>query len=145
HSEHTLKSLPSRATFILRPDDVLFPNAYDSMRGLAIVPPNFDGYIATNRFFVLRHKPQRILLEFVRHFFTKPEILALLKRECSGEINPGITRDALFDLKLPLPEPDEQQRILDGVHQIDAEKRRLYEDIARLDAEIDNKVRASVP
>jgi restriction endonuclease S subunit len=79
------------------------------------------------------------------HFFTKPEILALLKRECSGEINPGITKDAFFNLEVPLPEPDEQERILKGVHAIQAEKGRLYNEIDRLDGQIEEKTRASVP
>ena len=112
-SEHSPSSIPSRATFILQKDDILFPDIYDSMRGVAIVPQQFDGCIATNRFFVVRHNPDRILLDFVRHFFTKPEILALMKRECSGEINPGISKATFFDIRVPLPEPDEQRRILE--------------------------------
>ena len=50
-SEHTLSSIPSRATFVLQKDDILFPDIYDSMRGVAIVPQQFAGCIATSRFF----------------------------------------------------------------------------------------------
>ncbi|HUY14385.1 MAG TPA: N-6 DNA methylase [Terriglobia bacterium] len=144
-SEQTAKTIPNRATFILRENDILFPNIYDSMRGGAIVPRQFDGYVCTNRFFVLRYNPQRILLEFVMHFFTKPEILVLLKRECSGEINPGITKPAFFSLEVPLPERDEQENILNGVHDIQRDKERLCSEIARLDQRIEEKTRASVP
>jgi type I restriction enzyme M protein len=144
-SEHSPKSIPGRATFVLRENDILFPDIYDSMRGVAIATKKFDGYIATNRFFVVRHNPARILLDFVRHYFTKPEILALMKRECSGEINPGLTSDAFFGIRVPLPEPEEQRTILEGLHQILKEKQRLYDEIGRLDEEIESRARVCVP
>ncbi len=144
-SEHSPSTIPSRASFILRKDDILFPNIYDSMRGVAVVPERFDGCIATNRFFVVRHNPDKIVLELVRHFFTKPEILALLKRACSGEINPGITKAAFFDVRVPLPELDEQRHILNTIHGIQEEKRQLHEAIANLDRRIDHEMRVSVP
>ena len=68
-----------------------------------------------------------------------------MKRACSGEINPGITKAAFFDIRIPLPEPDEQRRILKGIHQIQEKKRQLHEAIAQLDDQIDNQVRASIP
>lgn len=145
YTEHTPKTIPGRATFVLQENDVLIPDIYDSMRGVAIVPKEFEGYICTNRFFVVRCNSERIKLEYVRHFFTKPEILALIKRECSGEINPGITKEAFFGISVPLPEIDEQSRILESVHEIESEKRRLYEEIAKLDNQIEKKVRVSVP
>ncbi len=144
-SEHSPSDIPSRARFILRKDDILFPDIYDSMRGVALVPQQFDGCIATSRFFVVRHNPDRILLEFIRHFFTKPEILALMKRACSGEINPGITKDAFFNIRIPLPELEEQRRILKSIRRIQKKKQQLYESIARLDGQIENHVRASIP
>src|SRR5207237_442987 len=98
--------------------DVLFPTIYDSMRGIAIVPKEYEGYIGTNRFFVVRHDPTQISLEYMRYFFSRPEILALIKRECSGEINPGIIKDEFFNIKVPLPYIDEQQKILVEVHEI---------------------------
>ncbi len=144
-SEQTGKAIPNRATFVLRENDILFPNIYDSMRGVAIVPQQFAGCICTNRFFVLRRKPGMILLEFIRHFFTKPEILALLKRECSGEINPGIVKPAFFDLEVPLPDIDQQKEILKGVHELQAERQRLREEIRVVNDKIEDATRASVP
>jgi len=144
-TEHSPKSIPSRATYMLKKGDVLFPDIYDSMRGVAIVPEQFDGCVATNRFFVVRHKPDKISLDFVRYFFTKPEILALMKRECSGEINPGITKGAFFDIQVPLPDVKEQERILKDVYKIQDEKQKLYDQIAALDKKIEKQIRASVP
>jgi len=145
HVECTPKTIANRATYVLHKNDILFPDAYDCMRGVAIVPQEYEGFICTNRFFVVRPNPKRILLEFVRHFFTKPEIIALTKRECSGEINPGITDGAFFNIEVPLPEIAEQERILEGVHKIEAEQGRLHGEIAKLQKSIDDRVRVSVP
>jgi len=144
-SEQTAKVIANRATFVLKENDILFPNIYDSMRGVAIVPKEFSGCICTNRFFVLRPKPEMILPEFIRHFFTKPEILALLKRECSGEINPGLTKPAFFDLKVPMPDVAEQKRILKGVHALQTKQKKLLDQIRVLQEKIDETTRASVP
>jgi type I restriction enzyme M protein len=115
-SEHTPNTIPNRATYVLRANDILFPNSYDSLRGVAIVPKEYDGYIGSNRFFVLRHRPERIRLEYVRYHFTKPEILALIKRECSGEINPGIAWPAFSNISIPLPSLDGQDRVLEEIN-----------------------------
>ncbi|MEX2109082.1 MAG: N-6 DNA methylase [Gemmatimonadaceae bacterium] len=145
YSEQSAKTIANRATFVLKENDILFPNIYDSMRGVAIVPNDFSGYICTNRFFVLRPKPEMIRLEFVRHFFTKPEILALLKRECSGEINPGITKPAFFALEVPLPDLSEQKKILKGVHGLQAKQQKLLDQICVLREKIEDTTSASVP
>lgn len=144
-SEHTTKTIPGRAKYILKENDVLFPDAYDSMRGIAIVPAKYSGYIATNRFFVVRHNPEKIFLEFAYHQFTKPEILALLKRECSGEINPGISWDALSQLEIPLPSIPEQEAIMKKIHEIQKKKEQLYNELASLDEEIEKQIRKVVP
>ena len=73
------------------------------------------------------------------------QILALMKRACSGEINPGITKTAFFDILIPLPEPDEQKRILKGIRKIQKQKQKLHEAIARLDNQIKNQMRTSIP
>ena len=145
YSKHTPKTIPNRATFILRRNDILFPGIYNSMRGIAIVPKEYNGYVCTNRFFVVRHNSKLINLEYAKHFFSRPEILALIKRECSGEINPGIIKDEFFNIKVPLPSIEEQQSILVEVHRIQERKRRLYKDIDSLDKEIDNSIRDTVP
>lgn len=144
-SEHTASSLPGRATYVLRENDVLFPDIYDSMRGVAVVPPEYAGYICTNRFFVLRHNPELISLDFIRHIFKRPEILALIKRECSGEINPGISKRAFFNLRLPIPPLDEQERVLSQVREIEQQKLDLYRRIEELNRRIDERLSVAVP
>ena len=113
--------------------------------GLPLFINNSMDVLLRTVFFVVRHNPDRILLEFVRHFFTKPEILALMKRACSGEINPGITKAAFFDILIPLPEPDEQRRILKRISIILDKRQQLHEAITRLDNQIESQMRTSIP
>lgn len=144
-SEHVARTIPSRATYLLKAADILFPNAYDSMRGLTVVPPEYEGFVATNRFFVLRHNPDSILLEYLEYLFRRPEILALIKRECSGEINPGIAWTAFSEIEVPVPPIPEQERILGEIDKVKEKKLDLLQQLAQLDREIEEYVRQVVP
>jgi hypothetical protein len=115
------------------------------MRGVAIVPAGLDGFIATNRFFVVSNNPDKILLDYVRFHFCKPEILALLKRECSGEINPGLAWPAFEALRIPLPPVEVQNRILNTIKDIEGKKKAIFDGIAKLDNDIDKEVRSVLP
>lgn len=144
-SEHDPRHIPGRAKFVLKTGDVLFPNAYDCMRGVAVVPPEYSGYIGTSRFFVVRPNPQRILPEYVPYHFRRPEILALIKRECGGEINPGINWPQFAKVRVPLPSREQQESVLIGIREIEAKKYQLAGELAKLDEALDDKAATFVP
>jgi type I restriction enzyme M protein len=143
--EYPAETIPNRATFILRGGDILFPDAYDCIRGVVIVPNEYDGYIATSRFFVMKHNPEKILLEYAKHLLSKPEILALVKRECSGEINPGINWTTFANIKIPLPPLSVQEEILMEIHKIEKEIEILRGALLGLDTKIDDEFRKALP
>ena len=144
-SEHTPKTIPGRATFILKEGDILFPDSYDSMRGVVIVPKEYDGYIGTSRFFVLRHNPERVCLDYVPRHFSKPEILALVKHECSGEINPGIAWPAFSQIQVPLPSVPEQERILEEIRKTEIKKQLISRALAEINAAVEDRIREGLP
>ena len=139
-SEHSPKQIPGRAKFVLKAGDILFPNAYDCMRGVIVVPQEYDGYIGSSRFFVVRHNPEKMLAEYLPYHFRRPEILSLLKRECSGEINPGINWPQFSKVKIPVPSIARQRKVLDDIAHIQAERERLTQEMARLDGELDTQI-----
>lgn len=145
YTEHTLASLPSWAKYVLKEGDILFPRARDSMWGVTIVPKEYEGYIASGGLIVVRNNPEKILLEYVRYHFMKPEILALIKRNCSGEINPKFTWKLFSNIEVPLPSIEEQKRILDKIDKIRKRKVALIKEMNQLDQEIDTRVSVAVP
>jgi len=145
YATHTLKSLPTWAKYVLKEGDILFPRARDSVWGVTIVPKEYEGYISSGGLIVVRNNPEKILLEYVRHHFTKPEILALIKRTCSGEINPKFTWKIFAEIEIPLPSIEEQKRILNEIDKIEKQKEALIKEISKLDQEIDAKINETVP
>lgn len=113
--------------------------------GVTIVPKEYEGYIASGGLIVVRNNPQKLLLEYVRHHFKKPEILALIKRNCSGEINPKFTWKIFAEIKIPLPSVDEQRHILDQIEEIKKRKAALVKEMNQLDQEIDTKLSVAIP
>ena len=144
-SEHTLKSLPSWASYILKEGDILFPRAYDSMRGVTVVPKEYEGYIASGGLIVVRNNPELILREYVQYHFTRPEILLLIKRNCSGEINPKYTWKTFSEVEVPLPPIKEQRHIMNEIEKIKKRKAELIKEMEKLDKEIDAQVTEAVP
>jgi len=144
-SIHGPRHIPGRAKFVLRTGDVLFPNAYDCMRGVAVVTPEHSGYIGSSRFFAVRPNLDRILPEYIPYHFRRPEVLALLKRQCSGEINPGINWPAFSRIKVPLPSIAQQNEVLQRIGEILEEKARMSKAMARLDERLEGKIATVVP
>lgn len=109
NTEVPIKKLPNRAKYILKKDDVLIPNARDCVRGIAIALKEHDGYIVTNRFFVVRRRKNIIELKYLYYLLKQPEIHYLLKRQATGEINPSIPFENLSKVLVPVPKTRKEQ------------------------------------
>jgi len=144
-TEHTLGTLPTWAHWILHEGDVLFPRAYDSMRGVAVVPKEYESLVCTGGLIVVRHNPKKIRLPYVRYHFSRPEILALIKQFETGEINPKYTWTILSMVEVPLPGLEEQDRILKEIADVEKKRESALKTIKGLDDEIDAKIRHVIP
>jgi type I restriction enzyme M protein len=144
-NEHTQESLPTWAKWILEEGDVLFPRAFDSMRGVAIVPKEFAGIVCTGGLIVVKHDPQKIRLPYAKYHFSQPEILALIKQCETGEINPKYTWAGLSAIEVPLPSLEEQDRILKNIEEIEKKRAVVRQTLAEIDLQIDAQVRRAVP
>jgi len=145
YSSYTTENIPTWAKFVLKEGDILFPRARDSVWGVTIVPKEYEGYIASGGSIVVRCNPEKILRKYVRYHFTKPEILALIKRGCSGEINPKFTWKLFSKIEIPLPSIKEQERILNEIEKVKKQKEALAKEIDKLDKEIEAKINKAVP
>lgn len=143
------QSIPSRATYILREGDFLIPNARDTIHGVVITPKEFEGYICTNRFFVVRPRVDKVIPTYLYHILRQPPILALLKRHSSGEINPGFTVSKTYNtfgkIKIPIPDIIEQENLVKKLLENENKKRKLVEQIEMIDQEVLSLVGTSLP
>lgn len=141
----TGKTAKSRATYVLREGDFLIPNARDTIHGVAIVPKEYEGYVCTNRFFVVRPKLDEVLPVYLYHILRQPAILALLRRQATGEINPSLPTDALKRVKIPVPSPKEQEKLVEKLVENEQKKIALLAQIGKIDQSVMSLVGTSLP
>jgi type I restriction-modification system DNA methylase subunit len=100
------EELPGRIRRRARAGDVLLPNHRDSLiaktgvngRSAAIVPPELDGVLTTNRFFVLEPKVDP---ELLRSLLNSPFVRQQLTMQARGGASLDITEEALANVKIP--------------------------------------------
>jgi len=142
----TGKMAPSRATYILKEGDFLIPNAMHCIRGVCIVPKEFEGFIATNRFLVVKPRNNIINPIYLYHLLKQTAIHYLLKQQSTGEINPGITYDALSRVRVPVPDSkDDQNQIVDKIKEEQRKKAELVEKISLYDQAVLALVGSMIP
>lgn len=130
----TGKTAPNRATYVLKEGDFLVPNAMHCIRGVCIVPKDYEGFIATNRFLVVKPRTDIINPVYLYYLLKQPAIHYLLKQQSTGEINPGINFDALNKVMVPVPDSKEDQnQIVDKIKEEERKKAELVEKINQYD------------
>ena len=141
-----IKKLPNRAKYVLKENDILIPNARDCVRGVAKVSKEHEGFIATNRFFVVRNNEENVNLKYLYYLLKQPEIHYLLKRQATGEINPSVPFDRLSLIKVPVPETKEEQRaIIKKIEENEKKIERLKEEIKKSEKSILKEIRGDIP
>jgi len=145
----TGRTAPNRAKYVLKEGDFLIPNARDCIRGVAVVDKEHAGYICTSRFFVLRPDTTQVVSKYLFYVLRQPEILALLKQQATGEINPGITCskqvNSLENVKIPVPDKDVQLDIVNKIVEKEEKKNKLLREIETYDQEICLLARDKIP
>ncbi|MCK4478282.1 N-6 DNA methylase [Candidatus Bathyarchaeota archaeon] len=140
------KTAPNRATYVLKEGDFLIPNAMHCIRGVCIVPKEYEGCIATNRFFVVRPKIEIVNPVYLYYMLKQPTIFYLLKRQATGEINPGISYGALEKVKIPVPEKmEDQNKIAEQIKVEERKKAELLKQISKHEQAILSLVGSIVP
>lgn len=145
-SEITGKTAPNRARYILQEGDFLIPNARDCVRGIAVVPKEYDGWVCSNRFFVVKPNIEVVDPTYLYHMLRQVEVLCLLKRNSTGEINPSVGWDALDKVKIPVPKNlDDQKTIVKRIIEQEEEKQKILLKLSEYDARMSEMARDGVP
>jgi type I restriction enzyme M protein len=123
-TEYQIGKLPARAKYIVRENMLLIPNHRNSIksgRSVVLVPPEYDGVVATSRFIAARSKvPASYLLEILNLDFVKAKMLTLVTGSSSTEIK----FEQLREIVVPLPEGGDFDLFLE---RIDEERRGVEE------------------
>ena len=140
------RKLPNRAKYILKDGDILLPNARDCIRGIAKASKEHEGYIVTNRFFVVRNNKKIVDLKYLYYLLKQPEIHYLMKQQATGEINPSVPYDKLGLILVPVPkEKDEQLEIVKKINQYEEEIEKVKMEIRRSEEGILKEIRGNIP
>lgn len=123
--------LPNRAKYILKENDILIPNARDCVRGIALALKEHEGYIVTNRFFVVRNNEECVVLKYLYYLLKQPEVHYLIKRQATGEINPSVPFEKLSKVLVPVPQTKEEQNKI--VKQLEENEKKIKEMLEQIE------------
>lgn len=135
--EYEIRNLPSRAKYVIRENMLLIPNHRNSIkagRSVVLVPPEYDGCVATSRFIVVRTTiPATYLYHILNLDFVKAKMLTLV----SGSSSTEVKFDQLSDILVPLPQEEDFDLFLDRLQglrdEIDQARAVLFEKQSSLD------------
>lgn len=136
---------PSRASYVVREGNFLIPNSIHSIRGVAVVSKAEDGYICTNRFFVVNANLAEVRPRYLFHIMRQPAILCLLKRESTGEISQTIPWSAFYCVQIPCPDLSTQDDIVSKIEKVDERRRQLLHEIDTQEQQILSVAGKSIP
>jgi type I restriction enzyme M protein len=137
---------PGRAQYVLKEGDFLIPDARDCIRGVTVITKDYEGWIGSNRFLVVRPKKAKVLSSYLYHILRQPEILALLKQQATGEINPGLREDALDRVKIPVPSDlSVQQEIVKQIEEEETAKSKILKELEQREGAISKLIRGGLP
>jgi type I restriction enzyme S subunit len=103
---------PSRARRLIRHGDVLVSTVRPNLNAVALVPESLDGQVASTAFCVLRATP--LVLPQYLYFFVRSRLF--VNRLCklvAGALYPAVTDAQVLDQELPLPDLQQQRRVVD--------------------------------
>ena len=120
------KDAPSRARQKVRSGNTLFSTVRTYLKNIAIVPPEFDGEVASTGFCVLI-PADGIDNRFIFYFALNDEFISKLNPLQRGTSYPAVRDGDVLSQELPLPPLPEQRRIV----------AEIEKHFTRLDASID--------
>jgi type I restriction enzyme, S subunit len=124
---------PSRARQLVRAADILVATVRPNLNGVAKVPAELDGAIASTGFCVLRPRSDRLDANYLFHWVKSPFFVAEMVKRATGASYPAVSDQIVLDCALPVPPVPEQRRIAAVLDQADAVRAQRRAALARLD------------
>ncbi len=133
----TAGNAPSRAQQIVRTGDVIFATTRPAQMRWAVIPPEYDGQIASTGYCVLRPDTSVVLTNFLAHILGADTFRQYVEANQVAGNYPSISDNRVRAYRIPVPPLEMQReivRVLDQFTQLEAEleaeleaRRRQYE------------------
>jgi len=121
-------SAPSRAKQRLQAGDVLVSMTRPNLNAVALVPPEMEGAIGSTGFHVLRAR-DNVLPQWLYYGVQSRQFVGAMSELVQGALYPAVRPKDMRAFDIPLPELDEQRRI---VADIERQFSRLDDAVANL-------------
>jgi type I restriction enzyme S subunit len=95
----------------VRANDVLISTVRPNLNAVALVPPSFDGEVASTGFCVLRPRPTELCSQYLFFFAQSAMFVRRLTALATGASYPAVTDADIMEMCIPLPPLREQERI----------------------------------
>lgn len=145
-TEHTVKTLPSRATYEMNGEEViLLPNARNSLeskRKVIRAGDELRGFILTNRFLPLRPRVNPEFLVMVLNTeFVRDQLIAA----CRGAGSPDLREGKLVEIMIPVPNGEDLSSIdsfMEDIADKIAFRDKLKEELGEVNSIIESSVQS---
>ena len=118
---------PSRARKEIKEGDILISSVRPNLNAVATVPPELNGQIASTGFCVLRPDIERVIGKYLFYYSRTSDFIETLCSKVRGAHYPAVSDKDIIDIKIPLPPPSEQRRIVEILDQADALRKKRAE------------------
>lgn len=110
---------PSRARQRVNAHDVLVSTVRPNLNGVAMVPVELEGSIASTGFCVLRSKQDELHPQYLFHWVRSDLFVKTMTRLATGASYPAVSDSIVKSSSIPLPPLPEQRRIADILDRAD--------------------------
>lgn len=129
-----VETAPSRARQVVAATDVLVSTVRPNLNGVAMVPAELDGAIASTGFTVLRSKSGELDARYLFHWVRGPRFVSSMVRLSTGASYPAVTDRIVKESPIPLPPLEEQRRIATILDKADGLRAKRRAALEQLDA-----------
>ncbi len=125
----TPQTAPKRASQIIEKGDLIIGTTRPYLKRFAIVTKEFDGFIASSGFSVVKPS-NHYSLYFLKHFLSSEYGIEQLKNNMSGALYPAITVKNLKQILIPFPPIEVQNEIANEINNLINTKKKLRKSIS---------------
>jgi len=118
------KDAPSRARKVVKVGDVIFATTRPYLKGIALVPTEYDEQVCSTGFSVLRAQLDVLLPQWLYYLCRSNLVLDQVLPHMRGASYPAVTDRDILAATIPIPPLDEQRRIVARVEELAAKIER---------------------
>lgn len=109
---------PSRAKRLIRTGDIVFGTTRPYLKNIAVIPEGLDNQVCSTGFCVLRPQADKVLTEWLFAICRSDLVVDQVTPGQEKHAYPAVSDDAVLDSLIPLPDVNEQRRIVAQIEEL---------------------------